>query len=361
VRQTTALTQLGLALGGCGGARQAVRQGMPTSRNTVLRLVRRIPPPPEPAPIVIGIDDWAQRKGQMYASIVVDLERHQPITLLSDRSAQTMEAWLQAHPTVTIISRDRSTTYAAASTAGAPSAIQVADRFHILKNLREAVEQELARRGIVLQRSAPDTAAPAAPDAVGQVRSTNDGGTSGVAAPQPPPALATAQNAQLPTSPIYPTTPSGRRAEAARQARRAERLAQYTQMVELQQQGLDQGSIVRTIGVSPRTVSRWSARGQFPERKRRTGDTSGLEPYKAYLLEHWHAGCHTIAHLWRDVQTRVLRDPISWSTIILHPCGVARAFDYQQWNRSCQKIWRPKRHPIRPANCPFCCFVEQRS
>jgi len=303
VRHTTALTQIGLALGGCGGARQAARQGMATSRNTLLRLIRRIPPPPERAPTVIGIDDWARRKGQTYGSIVVDLERHQPITLLEDRSAETVEAWLHNHPTVSIISRDRSTTYATGATAGAPDAIQVADRFHILKNLREAVEQELARQGIVLQRSAPDTTAPAAPGALGQVRSTEDGGGCSAAAPQPPPALATAQDAPLPTSPIYPTMPSGRRAEAARQARRAERLSQYTQMLELQQQGLDQRIIARTIGVSPRTVSRWSAQGQFPERKRRTGNTSGLDPYKAKLLERWQAGCHNLAHLWRDIQS----------------------------------------------------------
>ncbi|HEX9371917.1 MAG TPA: hypothetical protein VF897_12965 [Roseiflexaceae bacterium] len=82
----------------------------------------------------------------------------------------------------------------------------------------------------------------------------------------------------------------GGRAEAARQARRTERFAQYMHMVELQRQGLDQRSIARTVGISPRTVSRWAAMGQFPERKRRTGDTSGLDPYKAGLLERWQAG-----------------------------------------------------------------------
>lgn len=304
VRQTSALTQIGLALGGCGGARQAVRQGMPTSRNTLLRLIRRIPAPPERAPTVIGIDDWARRKGQTYASIVVDLERHQPITLLEDRSAETVERWLQAHPTVTIISRDRSTTYAAASTAGAPAAIQVADRFHILKNLREAVEQELERNNIVLQRTVLESAAPTAPASVGMLHSSGDEVSPGMAAAQPPPpALVPALDVPLPTSSIYPTTPSGRRAEAERQVRRAERVAYYTQMVELQQQGLSQRTIARTIGVSPRTISRWSAMGQFPERKRRTGDTSGLEPYKAYLLERWQKGCHNIARLWRGIQS----------------------------------------------------------
>jgi transposase len=301
MRQTSALTQIGLALGGCAGARQAACQGMPTSRNTLLRLIRRLPPPPERAPTVIGIDDWARRKGQTYASIVVDLERHQPITLLEDRSAQTVEAWLQAHPTVTIISRDRSTTYAAAATAGAPDAIQVADRFHILKNLREAVEQELERNKIVVLRSVSDSEAALALDLP---TSPGDDPQAAAALPRH---LASPTTQQGPTTPsgsaIYPDTPSGQRAEAARQARRSERLAQYTRMVELQDQGLDQRTIARTVGISPRTLSRWSAKGAFPERRRRTGDTSALSPYKAELLERWQAGCHTIAHLWREIQS----------------------------------------------------------
>jgi transposase len=278
---------------------------MPTSRNTLLRLIRRLPLPPERAPTVIGIDDWAIRKGHTYASIVVDLERHQPITLLEDRTSETVEIWLREHPTITIISRDRSRTYAAGASAGAPAAIQVADRFHILLNLREAVAQELERHGVVLLRTLPDRGAPTAADSVELVHLSGDGVTPSTTTPQAlQVAGASVQDVPLTTSTIYPTTPTGQRAEAARQARRAERFAQYTQMVELQQQGLSQRTIARTIGVSPRTVSRWSSLSQFPERSRRTGDTSCLDPYKPYLLERWQAGCQNIAHLWRDVQSQ---------------------------------------------------------
>jgi len=310
VRQTSALTQIGLALGGCAGARQAARQGMATSRNSLLRLIRRIPPASEPAPTVIGIDDWARRKGQTYASIVVDLERHQPITLLSDRTAETVETWLHNHPTVTIISRDRSTTYAAGVARGAPDAIQVADRFHILKNLREAIEQDLERNNIVLPRTGTDAGLPLAAalggmDGPADLREHTDPATAGSS----PPAFPTVQDdpSCAPPTATYPDTPTGRRAEAARQARRTERLAQYMHMVELQRQGLDQRSIARTVGISPRTVSRWAAMGQFPERKRRRGDTSDLDPYKANLLERWQAGYHNIAHLWRDIQSQGFR------------------------------------------------------
>ncbi len=301
VRQSAALTQIGLALGGSAGARQAAREGMATSRNTLLRLIRRIPPPPERAPTVIGIDDWALRKGQTYGSIVVDLERHQPLTLLEDRTAETVETWLHNHPSVTIISRDRSTTYATGAARGAPDAMQVADRFHILKNLREAVEQELKRNKIVVLRTASDTEGALALDLP---TSPGDYPESAAALPTHLAPPTTQHGPSTPSgSTIYPDTPSGQRAEAARQARRTERFAQYTRMVELQRQGLDQRTIARTLGISPRTMSRWSALGQFPERQRRTDAASGLDPYKADLLERWQTGCHNIAQLWRDIQS----------------------------------------------------------
>ncbi len=307
VRQTSALTQLGLALGGSAGARQAAHQGMASSRNTLLRLIRRIPPPPERTPTVIGIDDWARRKGQTYASIVVDLERHQPITLLEDRSAETVETWLQAHPTVTIISRDRSTTYAAGAARGAPDATQVADRFPILKNLGEAVEQELERNNIVVVRTGLDTEKPTAPDVAETdlpASPRDDLDSAAALLSHAAPATPHHGPTTLAASAVYPDTPSGLRAAAARQARHSERRAQYTRMVELQRQGLDQRTSARTVGISPRTVSRWSTRGQFPERRHRTGDASSLDPYKAELLERWQAGSPKIAHLWREVQSQ---------------------------------------------------------
>src|SRR6266511_2378670 len=130
--------------------------------------------------------------------------------------------------------------------------LQVAERFHILKNLREAVAQELARHQIVRPRSAPATAPPAAPDAVGRGGSTADGGAAGAATPQPPPpARAPAQDAPRPTSARSPKTPAGRRADAARQVRRAARLAHSTPLVALQPQGRDQPTSARRLGSVP--------------------------------------------------------------------------------------------------------------
>jgi len=115
---------------------------MPGSRNTLLRRVRRLPAPAASPPCAIGIDDWAKRKGHTSGTIVVDLDRHCPIDLLEDRTAETVAAWLQAHPEVTVVARDRAEAYASGVTQGAPDAVQVADRWHLVKHLREAVEAE---------------------------------------------------------------------------------------------------------------------------------------------------------------------------------------------------------------------------
>jgi Transposase len=94
----------------------------------------------------VGIDDWAWRKGQRYGTIVVDLERSDVIDLLPDRDAKTVAAWLKAHPGVEVVGRDRSQ----AATEGAPQAQQVADRWHLMKNLREAIERVFERHSAII-------------------------------------------------------------------------------------------------------------------------------------------------------------------------------------------------------------------
>ena len=153
-RLRQAQTCIGQAVGSRPGARLTRDLAMPTSATTLLRLERAAPVPPAPAPRVLGVDDWAFRKGHRYGTILLDLERHRIVALLPDRSAESLARWLKAHPEVEIISRDRAGVYADGARQGAPKATQVADRFHLLKNGVEALERLLGRHPRQLQEAA---------------------------------------------------------------------------------------------------------------------------------------------------------------------------------------------------------------
>ena len=140
-RMATTQANTGLVLGGAAGARHLSRHGVSVSRNTLLRRVRSVSLPEGPEPAIIGLDDWAWRKGHRYGTLIVDLQRGCPIDLLEDRAAETVATWLQAHPNIKIVARDRAEAYAAGIRQGAPEATQVADRFHLLKNLAAALQE----------------------------------------------------------------------------------------------------------------------------------------------------------------------------------------------------------------------------
>jgi hypothetical protein len=156
-RLAVAQQQIGLALGGAAGARLSPHLAMTGGTDLFLGMIRQVETPERQTPRVLGVDDWALRKGQVYGTILVDLETHQPVDLLADRSAETLAHWLAEHPGVEIISRDRANDYAEGASRGAPDAIQVADRFHLLQNVREVLQRLLDRHQVALRAATAES------------------------------------------------------------------------------------------------------------------------------------------------------------------------------------------------------------
>lgn len=262
-----ALRTIGLALGGQAGARLAADLDLPTSRDSLLRLIRATPLPVYAAPRVVGIDDWARRRGRHFGTIVVDLERQQPLALLPDRQPETVIAWLQRHPTITVVSRDRADGYAEAVRRGAPQAQQIADRWHLLKNLTEVLETWLPNQRAALEAA---IAPPAAP----------------------PVDLATV------AIPVGATVVG----DADGQQRQSRYREQYEQIHRLHAQHLELATIARQVGVSRMTVYKYLRLTEPPLGKQPGTRTARmLAPYQPYLLKRWSEGCRNAQQLGREL------------------------------------------------------------
>ena len=278
-RRTLRLAQrlgaLGVALGGTAGVQLGHQWELVVSRNTLLRLLRKLPLPAVPTPRVLGVDDFALRKRHTYGTILVDLERHQPVALLPDRTAETVAQWLRQHPGGEGLARDRSQADADGARQGAPAATQVADRFHLMQNLREALDQVFSTHNQALD---------AAKVLLHQQPVPLPNGT--LAVPVPPHAI---------------PLPAQQRA-AERQARRQ---ALHTQVWALHRQGWTAPASAQHVGLGLRTVQRDLQSATFAGRKRRSDHgESGRNPYKPYLLERWNAGCANAMRLFRTLRQR---------------------------------------------------------
>jgi transposase len=242
---------------------------------TLLRLVQALPLPEPDTPRVLGVDDWALRKGRAYGTILVDQEQHRPIDLLPDRTAETLAAWLQQHPGVEIATRDRAGAYADGLRQGAPAAEQVADRFHVLVNLRDALERFLSRKHAAVRAAARDVA----------------------------PAESSSNNARV----SAPARSGLTQPERGQQARRAQRVARYEAVRRLQAEGVGLREIGRRLHLARKTVRRFAHAESFPERQPRPPQPTLFTPYEAYLRRRWAEGCHTATVLWQEVRARGFR------------------------------------------------------
>jgi transposase len=258
--------QVALATGGEAGSRLAGRLAMAASPDTLLRLVSRTEPVPRPTPRVLGVDDWALRRGHRYGTVLVDLERHAVVDLLPDRQADTLAAWLRRHPGVEVVARDRAGAYAAGARAGAPQARQVADRWHILRNLGDALRSVVERQHGAIRRIARQVAEEMADRPHGRT----------IEVPRP-------------------TAP-----ERRKQAAFARRQARYEQAERLLADGLPLPDAAARLGVDPRTLRRWRAIGHAPLWDRRPGG-SILDPFRDHLERRWAEGCGNARQLWREL------------------------------------------------------------
>jgi transposase len=277
VALNAALQTLGLALGGEAGAVVGGKLGMLGSADTILRQVRALTPEPQPPPRVVGIDDWAIRKGQRYGSILIDLERHRPIALLPEHAAAPIAKWFEEHPTIEIVARDRASIYAEALAKGAPHAQQVADRWHLTQNVGSALQDLLARHTSALREVARQ-----------------------LTAERMPPAAVLVAPAQLPSfqPPGHIVGPVELRQH------------QFAEAKRLHAEGWSYRRIAEELQLNRRTVVRYVQAEQLPRRVL-PQSTSSVTPYLAYLRERWAAGCQQGTQLLAELQARGYRGSLS--------------------------------------------------
>lgn len=265
-RGSEALAELGFALGGKAAAALGASLGLPGSRMTILRILRRMPSPTVPPPKMLGVDEFALRRGKKYGTILINLEDGTPVDLLPDRQATTLEIWLKNHPGVQLISRDRGGEFARGARQGAPEALQTADRFHVLRNLAEVVEKVLGKHRRALKAI------------------------------------------HLVTKPAASASPLLRHQRPERERRkqqaRAKLVERYEAVQQMVKQGLSHREISRRLHLHRESVIRYARAETFPERAERPTRPGILAPYETYLRTRWIEGERHAVGLFREVAAR---------------------------------------------------------
>ncbi len=289
--------------GGAIGQRVLTILDMPVNSDTLIRFIRNAPEPEVKTPRVLGVDEWSQRKGQSYGTILVDLEAHRPVDLLPDKSAESFAKWLQEHPGVEIISRDRGVEYIKGATEGAPDADQVADRWHLLKNLRDALKRLLES-----SRACLKAAAEKATDESRELKTDIESHSTSTESPlfprsrRPDIADKHTQKKQLETTQRLETTQKLTRAEQEKQARHVIRQERYETVCQLHQQGVSIRGIARRLRLSRPTVRKYIEAETCPMYPEDVKRPSKLAPYVGYIQQRWEAGCHNASQIWRELR-----------------------------------------------------------
>lgn len=357
------LQRIGAVAGANPGQRLAGAIGIRTSATTLRRRILETPIPDQNPVRVLGVDDWAWRKGLRYGTILCDLESGRIVDLLPDRSAASLEQWLKDHPGPQIINRDRASCYSEGARKGAPNAVQVADRWHLLQNLREALEKLLFRYHKELKIACDSLCTPvtlAVPDAPLQscrmhsVCSTalDQAGAPGgdnpllqVALCARPHPGATEQSEPETTKETFeeqgisqktknqaaPDCPIRKPSQAQQNSlqRREARRQRYDQVLELQQQGRGLRAIARETGLSRATVRRYVASEAFPEMSSRERRGVQLDPYEPFIRQQLALGNKTRKQLLEDLKRFGYTGSISalsryiWNRLKIHRKPVA--------------------------------------
>ncbi|MBW4509456.1 MAG: ISL3 family transposase [Scytonematopsis contorta HA4267-MV1] len=275
IRLASQLTAIGLSSGGAAGVRLSQRLGLKTSRNTLLNLVRRVELPLFDSLKIIGVDDFCFRKCKTYGTIIVDLEKNRPITLLKDRSAETLSEWLKLHPGIKIVSRDRAKAYEKGINEGAPDAIQVADRFHLLQNLAQTLYEVF---GIHSQDV----------KVVEQIQNKTS-------------VIQSEENIAIYSANQKTQTQILQQEKAEK--RRMWRLENHQQVWELRSRGWSGEAIAKKLGIGRATVFRYLRNSTFIERRgRKDKGQSLVDFYQNYIQKRWNEGCHEAKILFNEIK-----------------------------------------------------------
>lgn len=280
------LKAIGLAASAEVSERLAPRLAMSVKASTLLRYLRTIPDPPRTNVTSLGIDDFALRRGDKYGTILINAETGKPLDLLADRTTEAVTPWLSSHPEIQVVSRDRANGFAEAISQALPHATQVADRYHLVHNLRDHLQQFLDRKRtcLPLVEDTPVEAKEGRPDGTGT--------PAPLRAPAPP---ATDLSNVI-------------AADRKKLISRNKRLARDEEVMALYHEGVSQREIARQLHLSRNTVQHYVSSPSFPERAEGTGRrntrTSKLAPHLPSIRDLWDAGNHNGAHLFRLIKSR---------------------------------------------------------